>query len=107
VSSKALPAPKQLSPPNGTVFDNTTSGTNLEWTAVSGAANYTVEIDAFDSTSNSWLSESTGSNVVPGINTTNYSFEFPAKGPGRWRVWAVGSDGKESKKSDWWNFNSS
>ncbi len=76
VSSKALPTPKQLSPANGTVFDNSTSGTTLEWTDVSGAANYTVEIDAFDSNSNSWLSESAGSNVVSGINATSYSFEF-------------------------------
>lgn len=105
VSSKTLPAPKQLLPANGTAFDNSTSGTTLEWTAVSGAANYTVEIDTYDSNSNSWLSESAGSSIIPGISTTSYPFEFEAKGPGRWRVWAVGSDGKESKKSDWWNFN--
>jgi hypothetical protein len=104
VSSKSLSTPKQLSPASGTVFDNSTSGTMLEWTAVSGAANYTVEIDAYDSNSNSWLSESAGSSVIPGINTTSYSFEFPSKGPGRWRVWAVSLDSQESKKSDWWNF---
>jgi hypothetical protein len=105
-SSKTLPTPKQLLPANGTVYDNSTSGTTLEWTAVSGAANYAVEIDTYNSNSNSWLSESAGSSIIPGINTTSYSFEFSTKGPGRWRVWAVGSDGKESKKSDWWNFNS-
>jgi hypothetical protein len=105
-SSKTLPTPKQLLPASGTVFDNSNTGTTLEWTAVSDAANYTVEIDTYNSNSNSWLSESAGSSIIPGINTTSYSFEFPAKGPGRWRVWAVGSDGKESKKSDWWNFNS-
>ena len=66
VSSKTLSAPKQLLPANGTVFDNSTSGTTLEWTAVSGAANYTVEIDAYDSNSNSWLSESAGSSIIPG-----------------------------------------
>lgn len=105
VSSKTLPAPKQLLPANGTVFDNSTFGTTLEWTAVSGAANYTVEIDTYDSNSNSWLSESAGSTVIPGVSTTSYSFEFPTRVPGRWRIWAVGSDGKESMKSDWWNFN--
>lgn len=105
VSSKSLPTPKQLSPANGTVFDNSTAGTAFEWTAVSGAANYTVEIDAYDSNSSSWLSESSGSDVISGIDTTSYSFEFPAKGTGRWRVWAVSPDGQESKKSDWWNFN--
>jgi hypothetical protein len=105
VSSKALPTPKQLSPANGTVFDNSTSGTTLEWTDVSGAANYTVEINAFDSNSNSWLSGSAGSNVVSGINATSYSYDFSTIGPVRWRVWAVGSDGKEGKKSEWWIFN--
>ncbi|MDQ1254812.1 MAG: hypothetical protein QG646_4082 [Euryarchaeota archaeon] len=105
VSSKALPTPKQLSPANGTVFDNSTSGTTLEWTDVSGAANYTVEIDAFNSNSNSWLSESAGSNVVSGINATSYSYDFSTIGPVRWRVWSVGSDGKEGKKSEWWIFN--
>lgn len=106
VTSKTLPAPKQLSPANGTVFGNSTLGTTLEWTAVSGAANYTVEIDSYSPNSNSWLSDSAGSSVIPGINITSYSFEFPAKGPGRWRVWAVSPDGQEGKKSDWWNFNS-
>jgi len=86
VSSRSLSTPKQLLPASGTVFDNSISGTMLEWTAVSGAANYTVEIDVYDSNSNSWLSESAGSSVIPGINTTSYSFEFPSKGPGRWRV---------------------
>jgi hypothetical protein len=100
-----LSTPKQISPANGTVFDNSTSGATLEWTAVSSAVNYTVEIDTYDSSSNSWLSESSGSTVIPGVITTSYSFNFPAKGPGRWRVWAVGQEGQESKKSDWWNFN--
>jgi hypothetical protein len=104
-SSSPIPTPKQISPADGTVFDNSTSGATFKWTAVSGAANYTVEIDAYDSSSGSWLSESEGSQVISGISTTSYSFEFPAQGPGRWRTWAVGSDGQESVKSGWWNFN--
>src|SRR5665647_919546 len=100
-----LSTPKPLSPANGTVFDNSSSRTSLKWTAVPGATNYTVEIDTYDSISNSWLSESAGSSLIPGISTTSYSLEFLAKGPGRWRVWAVGPDGQESRKSDWWDFN--
>lgn len=104
-SSAPIPTPKQISPADGTVFDNSTSGATFKWTAVSGAANYTVEIDAYDSSSGSWLSESAGSQVISGISTTSYSFEFTAQGPGRWRAWAVGSDGQKSVKSGWWNFN--
>lgn len=104
-SSAPIPMPKQISPADGTVFDNSTSGATFKWTAVSGAANYTVEIDAYDSSSGSWLSESAGSQVISGISTTSYSFEFTAQGPGRWRAWAVGSDGQKSVKSGWWNFN--
>lgn len=104
-ASESISTPKQISPADGTEFDNSTSGVTLKWTAVSGASNYTVEIDAYDSSSDSWLSESSGSQVISGISTTSYSFEFPTEGPGRWRVWAVGQDGQESEKSSWWNFN--
>jgi hypothetical protein len=104
-SSELISTPKQVSPADGTVFDNSTSGVTLEWTAVSGASSYTVEIDAYDSSSGLWLSESAGSQIISGIGTTSHSFEFPSQSPGRWRVWAVGADGKESEKSSWWTFN--
>ncbi len=100
-----ISTPKQMSPADGTVFDNSTSGATLEWTAVSGASSYTVEIDAYDSSSGLWLSGSSGSQIISGISTTSHSFEFPSQNLGRWRVWAVGPDGKESEKSSWWNFN--
>ena len=104
-SPAPISTPEQLSPADGTVFDSSTSGITLEWKAVTGAANYTVEIDEYDSGSGSWLSESTGSRIKPGITKTGYSFELPVKAPGRWRVWAVSPGGQESNKSDWWNFN--
>jgi len=103
--SEPVSAPKQLSPADGTIFDNTMSGSTLKWTAVSGASNYSVEIDTYDSGSDSWLSDSGDSQVIPGISATSYSFKFPSQGPGRWRVWTVGSDGQESEKTSWWNFN--
>jgi hypothetical protein len=106
-SSVQLSTPKQLSPANGMVFDNSTSGTTLEWTAVSGAASYSVEIDSSDLDSDSWLPETAEAGVISEINTTSYSLDFPTKSIGtcRWRIWAVSPDGKESKKSGWWNFN--
>ena len=58
ISSAPLSTPKQLSPAMEQYSTIPTSGATLKWTAVSGAANYTVEIDAYDSSSGSWLSES-------------------------------------------------
>lgn len=98
-------APKQISPANGTVFDSSAQGATLQWSAVSGAASYTVEIDMYSPDTSSWLSESSGSWIIPGISTTSYSFEFPASGTGRWRVWAVSQEGAESEKSNWLYFN--
>ncbi len=104
-SPAPISTPEQLSPADGTVFDSSTSGITLEWKAIPGAANYTVEIDAYDSGSGSWLSESAGSRIKSGITRTSYSFELPVKAPGRWRVWAVSPGGQESEKSGWWNFD--
>lgn len=104
-TSESLSAPKQVSPADGTVFDNTTSGATLKWSAVSGASSYSIEIDSYDSGTNTWLSDSGNSELITGITSTSYSLEFPSQGPGRWRVWAVGADGQESEKSTWWNFD--
>jgi hypothetical protein len=106
-SSVQLSTPKQLTPANGMVFDNSTSGTTLEWTAVSGATSYSIEIKSSDLDSDSWLPETAESGVISDVNATSYSLDFPTKSIGtcRWRIWAVGPDGKESKKSAWWNFN--
>jgi hypothetical protein len=105
VSSEPLSTPKQLSPANGTEFD--APGIIFEWTDVSGAASYTIEIDSHNSDSNSWLSESSESLVTPGISKTSYSSDFPESGSYRWRVWAVDSSGVESKKSQWMYFTQS
>ncbi len=104
-SPAPISTPEQLSPADGIEFDSSTSGIALEWKAVPGAASYTVEIDEYDSGSGLWLSESAGSRTKSGITATSYSFESPVKSPGRWRVWAVSSDGQESEKSSWWDFS--
>ncbi|MGB9939007.1 hypothetical protein [Methanosarcina sp.] len=104
-SPAPISTPEQFSPADGTVFDNFTSGITLEWKAVPGAASYTVEIDEYDSGSGLWLSDSARSRMESGITATSYSFEPAVKSPGRWRVWAAGSDGQESEKSGWWDFN--
>ena len=77
-SPESVSTPEQLSPADGTEIDNSTSGITLEWKAVPGAANYTVEIDEYDSYSGLWLSESVGSKKKSGITATSYSFESPS-----------------------------
>lgn len=98
--------PEQVSPVSGEVFDNSTSEAVLKWNTVSGAASYTVEIDPYDSSTDQWLSESSGSSLVSDLSGTSYSFEFlEGVDQYRWRVWAVSSEGEESVKSGWWTFS--
>jgi len=97
-----LPAPVQLSPANGTVFNNFPRITKLVWSAVRGAASYTVEIEFC-------LPVGCASNTVPlqlkpNLTATNYTFDFLGAQPGRWRVWAVDAAGQEGPISGWWEF---
>jgi hypothetical protein len=106
-SSVSLSTPEQISPVSGEVFDNSTTQAVFKWKAVSGASNYTVEVDSYDSTTGKWLSESSGSDMVSGISGTSYSFGFlEGIDQYRWRVWAVSPEGMEGGKSDWWTFSS-
>ncbi|HIH74480.1 MAG TPA: hypothetical protein HA306_04375, partial [Methanosarcina sp.] len=89
------------------VLDISAMQAALQWKAVSGAANYTVEVDSYDSNTGQWLSESSGSYIIPGISGTSYSFEFPEGiTQYRWRIWAVSPEDVESNKSGWWTFSS-
>ncbi len=103
-TSSNLNTPTLISPINGTVFNHYPRETRLEWSAVPGAESYTVEIDIFDR--NQWASDFSGKtyHIVPWLTTTSLTTYFVGAQPGRWRVWAVGPDGRESPKSDWWEF---
>ncbi|MEB3181632.1 MAG: hypothetical protein VKL59_21745 [Nostocaceae cyanobacterium] len=105
-SQLSLPAPTPLSPANGTVFNHFPRNTTLQWSSVSGAASYTVEIDYYHACqANKWCSEVGGATrIVHNLTTTNYSFQFIGAQPGRWRVWAKDSSGRESPKSNWMEF---
>jgi hypothetical protein len=102
----SLAAPTQLSPANGSVFENYPRTTRLQWSAVPGAATYTVEIDAYDPGSGRWFSDLAGKpwDLVPNIKETSYTFDFVGAQPGRWRVWAVDANGQEGPQSGWWEF---
>jgi hypothetical protein len=90
-------APTPVSPVNGAVFDHFPRTTTLAWRALPGAVSYVVEVDYF---SNGWYRFKLVSNVT----TTSFTFEFVGAQPGRWRVWAVDSNGQESAKTDWLEF---
>lgn len=100
-----LTAPIQVSPASGSVFNYFPRTTTLEWMPVAGASSYTVEIDPFDSVNSKWYNdEGQVSEVVPGIYSTNYTFDFLGAQPGRWRVWAVDASNNTGLKSGWWDF---
>ncbi len=101
-----LSAPRQISPADGAVFTHFPRTTTLKWRAVPGAASYTVEIDCYHCCeSNKWCTDVGRTwKVATDLTTTSYTFKFVGAQPGRWRVWAVGADGRKSPKTGWWGF---
>jgi hypothetical protein len=106
-----LSIPEQLSPEEGTVFDVFPRTTTLKWQAVVGAAAYRVQIDYFgplqqdDVTSGyGWASETGGQVIIHNVASTEYTFDFAGALRGRWRVWAVDSEGKDGLKTEWRTF---
>lgn len=87
----------------------------LDWQPVDGTSTYTVEVDCFGCGQypNKWYSQSgTPWHIKPGLGRRTlrdpiYSSKIHVKlrqagGTSlRWRVWAVDSEGREGKKSDW------
>lgn len=101
-SQGVLPAPIQIAPANGKVFNNYPRHTRLMWRPVQGAQSYTVQVDYFDS---DWVSNRGQTYILaPNIRQTGFTFEFVGAQPGRWRVWAVDAQGQPGQKSPWWEF---
>lgn len=97
--------PRLLCPFNNIVFHHYPRETTLAWEDAPGAKSYTVEID-FYMPNLGWCSEQEKCNsfVARNITTNRYNFNFVGAQPGRWRVWAVNAEGKESLKTNWWEF---
>lgn len=103
-----LPAPAQLSPADGAVFDFFPRKTKVEWAAVDGAVAYRVEVDFCR-----WQAKGktdcvdpqphrlNGMSPMTDIMQTSLEFNFVGAQPGRWRVWAIDKDGNEGFKSPW------
>jgi hypothetical protein len=99
-ATTSLAAPTLLSPANGVLLTNFPRTTTLQWSSVSGAASYTVEVQYCESPSSCTTYITSG-----GMGGTNYAFDFIGDQPGRWRVKAVGLSGTESPFSEWWMFS--
>ena len=114
-SEETLPAPLLLTPDEGAVMNHYPRKTTVKWEPVIGAASYTVEIqysDGSDSDVREWLDlgehlrNFPAARYVPPvrISNTSFSFEWIGANPGRWRVWAIDSAGKEGIKTEWRHF---
>jgi hypothetical protein len=106
----ALPAPEQIAPADGTVFSHYPRTTTLEWAPVRGAASYTVEVELFNVCGGAPRCPETsphqlnGDPPQSGLEATRYEFNFIGAQPGRWRVRAVGPDGRAGANSPWSTF---
>jgi hypothetical protein len=105
-TSALLPAPVQVGPSDGFSFDRYPRTTTLTWRPVGGAASYGVEIDCLGCCENGRWCADLGKQwkVETGATSTRYVFDFVGAQPGRWRVWAVGADGRSGERSGWWGF---
>jgi len=95
--AKFMPAPVQIAPAHGSVYHHYPRKTKLSWKPVAGAKHYTVEIE-FKS-GDKWHPYKKQSGLK-----TGYTFNFVGAQPGRWRVWAVNSAGKDGLASKWREF---
>jgi hypothetical protein len=105
-ASALLPAPVQLGPADGMSFDRYPRTTTLTWRPVAGAASYGVEIDCMGCCESGRWCADVGKQwkVEAAVTSTRYVFDFVGAQPGRWRVWAVGANGRGGERSGWWEF---
>ena len=106
-----LGAPVPLLPVDGAEFHHYPRTTRLEWSAVPGAASYTVElevcqfvgVDTVDKKEcrDPRLLQVRGNPPLSGIEGTTYDFVFIGSQPGRWRVWGLDAKGRAGLKSAW------
>ncbi|HYO83192.1 MAG TPA: redoxin domain-containing protein, partial [Bryobacteraceae bacterium] len=97
-----LAAPAAIAPKDGAVFDHFPRDTVLQWALVPRAVGYEVEVDY--SYSGKWHSEAGGQQPLHRVTEPEYRFPFVGAQPGRWRVRALGADGRAGEFSPWWHF---
>jgi hypothetical protein len=100
----SIPAPKLISPVDGTVFENgSPRRTSFQWEPSPGAVSYLFEWDysyngVWDAEANKRLGMG-----FP-VQGTQYSLDFVGAQPGRWRVWPVSAAGPRGLPSEWRGF---
>ena len=109
-----LPAPKIVSPADGTLVINVAHPRvfTLEWSPVEGAVTYSVDIEVCDyeprdggqCQKGTALLASSREPPTSGIEGTKYELTFPGTQPGRWRVWAIDAHGRPGIKTPWTMF---
>ncbi len=97
----ALSAPRQIAPPDGSVFDFYPRTTTLEWSSVRGAASYQLEIEFSYPPDWQWSSDYISGQTV---EDASFTFDFVGAQPGRWRVTALDENGTPGAPSPWWGF---
>jgi hypothetical protein len=104
---RVLRAPVQVAPPDGAVFSHYPRTTVLRWRRIPAAVSYTVELDCFQCCQvNQWCTDVGQTwQIVGGLTTNTYTFNWVGAQPGRWRVWATNRRGVEGAKSPWREFN--
>lgn len=101
------PTPKPFCPSNRILPYRYSSTSMLNWETIPGAITYTLELD-YSIPSLGWCSEKDRCKYTTISKITkNWHYPIIAKESnfsppiGRWRVWAVDANGKESPKSAW------
>jgi hypothetical protein len=104
--STGIAPPTLVSPADGTTFDIYPRNTTLKWQPVLGATRYLVEIMACSSSNKSnCFSHPMIEQSSRETADTSYTFNFVGAQPGKWRVTAIGTDGKLGIPSGWWTFS--
>lgn len=100
--------PFPLEPSDGTVFTTEPGPTTLEWTPVEidSFGSYAVEVDCFGCCrERQWCTDVGETYLVDRlVEDTTWTFSWFGTQPGRWRVWAVSTNGVEYPKSAWSEF---
>jgi len=110
VAGDSLPAPQVIFPTDGSDLYGFPRVTRLQWSPVSGAKGYAVDIEVCQGSTKDRVC--TGSMPLQhpsnaptsGIEATNFEFTFVGTQPGRWRVWALDNEGRPGRRSPWITF---
>ena len=109
VNAGPLPAPVQLSPPDGFNVPRTKRleivSVDVTWQAVPGADHYEVENQEISFLTGNPMSDTTGTTKGTSFTVT-VDCSFPTEGPfERWRVTAIAPDGTRGLSSPWRRMN--